>query len=224
MQAWRVEVLVRPEHPDPAGDSAQKALQRSGLGGIARVRSRRGYLLGADLTAEQVRTFAQSVLADPVTDAFEVHAPGARPPGRHPGEHRVSVLLRPGVTDPVAHSVQKALVDAGLPEVPAATYKAFLVQGDVAPEQLQRAAKKALANDVIQEVLPAVLPEGLPGPGGNADLAVHLVPLDGLDEAGLVAISQKGGLALDGAEMAAIQRHFQGLGRPPTQMELETLA
>jgi phosphoribosylformylglycinamidine synthase len=31
-------------------------------------------------------------------------------------------------------------------------------------------------------------------------------------------------LALDGAEMAAIQRHFQQLGRAPTRLELETLA
>ena len=52
MQAWRVEVAVRPEHPDPAGDSAQKALQRAGLSGISRVRSRRGFLLGAELDQE----------------------------------------------------------------------------------------------------------------------------------------------------------------------------
>src|SRR5258707_1263100 len=63
-----------------------------------------------------------------------------------------------------------------------------------------------------------------PGPGGTADLAVHPVPLAGLDEAGLLALSRRGGLALDGPEMAAIQRHFQALGRAPTQMELETLA
>src|SRR5262249_54804820 len=131
MQAWRVEVTVRPEHPDPAGDSAARALQRRGLAGVRAVRSRRRFLLGARPARARGRAFARGVLADPVTDHFDVLAPGARAPGRDPGVHRVSVLLRPGVTDPVAHSVQKALRDAGLPVVQAATYKAFEVRGDV---------------------------------------------------------------------------------------------
>lgn len=224
MQAWRIEVLVRPEQPDPAGEAARRALERAGLAGIRRVRSRRGYLLGDQLGEDQVRSFAKTVLADPVTDTIEVFAPGARSPGRDPGVHRVSVLRRPGVTDPVAHSVQKALVDGGLPEVAAATYAAYEVHGDAPGEAMLRAARRALANDVIQEVLADVLPEELPGPGGTADLVRREVPLQGLDQAGLVRLSQDGGLALDGAEMLAIQAHFAGLGRPPTRMELETLA
>ena len=68
------------------------------------------------------------------------------------------------------------------------------------------------------------LPAGLPGPSQAPDLAVQPIPLAGLDSAALEKLSVQGGLALDGAEMTAIQQHFQKLGRAPTRMELETLA
>ena len=45
-----------------------------------------------------------------------------------------------------------------------------------------------------------------------------------LDDAGLEKISREGGLALNLAEMQAIQDHFRALGREPTDVELETLA
>src|SRR5262245_2319555 len=223
MQAWRVEVLVRPAEPDPAGVAAERALARSGLATVA-VRSRRGFLLGAGLADAQVRRFAREVLTDPVLETFEVHAPGAVSPHRTAGVHRLSVLLRPGVTDPVAHSVQKALVDMGLPEVPVATYRAYDVRGADDGTQLFATARKALANAVVHDVLADVLPGELPGKGAPADLSPHPIPLAHLDGPGLEQLSKNGGLALDGTEMAAVQRHYQQLGRAPTRMELETIA
>ena len=54
-----------------------------GLDGITDVRSRRGYLLAAELPEDKVRSFARAVLCDPVIDQFVVHAPGAPArPGR----------------------------------------------------------------------------------------------------------------------------------------------
>ncbi|MBM4063122.1 MAG: phosphoribosylformylglycinamidine synthase, partial [Planctomycetes bacterium] len=224
MQAWRIDVLVRPDQPDPAGAAAERALRGAGLDGVTAVRSRRGYLLGAELTEAQVRAFAGSVLCDPVVDHFTVHAPGVSPPPPEADHHRVVVVPRPGVTDPVAHSVQKALVDTGLPEVATGTYKVFDVHGAVGPAWLLQAARKVLANDVVQQVLLDGLPAGLPGPAGAADLAVHPIPLAGLDGEGLERLSRDGGLALDRLEMQAIAAHFRQQGRAPTRMELETIA
>jgi len=205
------------------GTAALRALRSAGVEGIEDVRCRRGYLLAAELTEAQVREFARAVLCDPVVDHFVVHAPGAtaHPPA---GTHTVTIVPRPGVTDPVAHSVQKALADMNLPAVPTGTYRGYDVRGTTRPQQLLAAARKALANDVVHEVLLDALPAGLPGAVAEPDLAVHTIPLANLDQAGLERLSQQGGLALDGAEMAAIQRHFQQLGRAPTRLELETLA
>ena len=223
MQAWRVEVLVRPEAIDPAGRAAQRSLAGAGLRATS-VRSRRGFLLGPELTAAQVHEFARAVLADPVLDTFAVHAPGAPTPTGAPGVHRVTVLARPGVTDPVAHSVQKAMTDMGLPLVAAATYRAYDVAGADDAAAVAAVAGKVLANAVVQRVLIDALPDSLPGEGKAADPGPQPLPLAHLDQAGLERLSRDGGLALDGAEMAAIAAHFDQLGRAPTRMELETLA
>ena len=203
------------------GQSALRALRAAGLDGIQDVRARRGYLLGAELPEAQVRTFARAVLCDPVLDDCVVHAPGAATTTASP---MVAVVPRAGVTDPVAHSVQKALADMQLPVVAVGTYRAFDVTGAVDPQRLLQVARKALANDVVQDVRLGSLPEGLPAAAGKADLTVHSIPLAGLDTAGLEKLSKDGGLALDGAEMTVIQQHFGKLGRAPTRMELETLA
>ena len=224
MQAWRIDVLARPEHADPIGGAALRALRGAGLDGITDVRARRGYLLAAELPEADVRAFARAALCDPVIDQFVVHAPDAAPQVLPAGAHLITVVPRPGVTDPVAHSVQKALGDMGLPVVAAGTYRAFDVRGTVAPHRLLQVARRALANDVVQDVLLDALPAGLPGAPPPPDLGVHPIPLAHLDLTGLEQLSKHGGLALDGAEMAAIQQHFAALGRAPSRLELETLA
>ena len=220
MEAWRVEVSVRPGLPDPAGATARAALCEAGLELQGPVASKRGYLLGAELSREQVESFAREVLVDPVQEQCEVFAPGEAAPLR---DGRISVLPLPGVTDPVAHSVQKALCDCRLPAAPTGTYHVYLADG-VADKALVAAAEESLANLVIQRVVPNRVPGNLPGPGGEADLDPHPVPLEGLDGAALYKISADACLALDQTEMEAIQAHYAEAGRAPTQMELETLA
>jgi len=223
MQAWRIDVVARQGQLDPKGDAAQRTLATAGLGGVRSVRSRRGYLLGDELSEQQVHAFAKSVLCDPVIEEFAVHAPGAAVGGIDDA-HMLTIVPKPGVTDPVAHSVQKSLGDMQLPVVAAGTYQTFDVVGDIASEQLLRIARKDLANETVQQILVDELPQGLPGESPAPDLAVHEVALEGLDEAALVAISKDGGLALDGHEMTTIQAHFASLQRAPTRLELETLA
>ncbi|MCA8949170.1 MAG: phosphoribosylformylglycinamidine synthase subunit PurS, partial [Planctomycetes bacterium] len=224
MQAWRVDVLVKSGQPDPAGEAALRALQAAGLAEVTAVRSRRGFLLGRELDEPAVRQFAAAVLSDPIADEFAIHAPDAvAATNAADHAHCVAVVPRPGVTDPVAHSVQKALVDMGLPAVATGTYRAYDIEGTVADDRLLAVARKVLANDVVQEVLTG-LPAGLPGGGGSAELDVQAIALAGLDRGALEQLSRQGGLALDGDEMTAIQAHFAALGRAPTRMELETLA
>jgi phosphoribosylformylglycinamidine synthase len=89
---------------------------------------------------------------------------------------------------------------------------------------IRAAAQRALANEVIHEVLVDTVPDRLPGPGGTADLEPREVPIVGLEPPALLDLSRRGGLALNGAEMAAIAAHFRKLDREPRVMELETIA
>ncbi len=221
MDAWRVEVRVREDLPDPAGDAARHALTAAGLELSAPVRSHRGYLLGADLGEDDVRRFTSSVLADPICETATILAPGEAGTAT-PGE--VRVVPRPGVTDNVAHSVQKALVDSGMPEVMAGTYRGFRVGDDIDPGALRNAAATALANDVIQDVTLDGPPAGLPGAGGAPDLDPHEIVIRSLDDAALEELSKTACLALTVREMRTIQTHYEEAGREPTQSELETIA
>jgi phosphoribosylformylglycinamidine synthase len=185
------------------------------------VRSIRGYLLAAELAEHQVQELARDLLADPIADELELLPPGAH---ASPRQRRVTIVPRPGVTDPVAGSLRKALRDAGLPEVATGTYRAFEFATTAPREELARAAFAALANEVVHAVLVDEIPGQLPGDGDAADLAVHEVPLRHLGPAELTALSRDGGLALDEREMLAIRAHYVGLGREPTRLELETIA
>lgn len=221
MRVWRVEVSPRTGFPDPRGAAAATALRAQGLTGVDVVTARRGYLLGADLSPEQVQRFASEVLADPVAEVFECLAPDAVDPST---ARRVAIQPLPGVTDPVAQSLRKALRDCGLPDVPTGTYALYVVPAHIDPARLAAAASRGLANPVIQRVMVDQAPSALPGGGGTADLRVHIVPIGGLDDAGLAALSRDGGLALDTVEMRAIQTHYRALGREPKRIELETIA
>ena len=110
------------------------------------------------------------MLCDPVIERFDVHAPGSVAP-RAEDARTLTIVPKPGVTDPVAHSVQKALGDMELPVVAAGTYRTYDVCGDVATEQLLAIARKGLANDTVQQILVDALPEGLPGESPPPDLA-----------------------------------------------------
>lgn len=225
MQAWRIEIAVEPNAPDPAGEAARRTLAQDGLT-LTTLHSKKGYLLAdgeETLSREQVERFAKQVLADPILDRFEIWAPDAAARDKSAG-HRVTVQRRPGVTDPVSQSVQKALADCGLPVVPAATYRVYATDDAIAGEALRAAAERCLANEVIEEVLLDAIPEGMNVAAGDAHTAVEHVPVRDLDGDALVALSRDGGLALTGEEMAQVQRHYLEVGREPTRMELETIA
>ena len=134
--------------------------------------------------------------------------------------------------DPVARSVREALAEIGIEVAAAGTYKAWLCplspDSDAQRKKLAEAGQM-LANEVIEELLidclPRCLPSwGLPNPGGPGNGGRVELPLVGLDDAGLLDISEKGCLSLSAIEMRAVQEHFAALGRAPSLTELESLA
>ncbi len=225
MDAWRIEVTIKPDLPDPAGTAAgmalAEALADAGLPLEGAVSSVRGFLLAAELPARQVKTFASEVLCDPVQEEFKIYAPGEEPVATG---CRLSILPLPGVTDAVGRSVVKAMQDCHLPQASAGTYQAYLLPKEVSSDALVNAAQACLFNPVIQQALVNQVPSQLPGPGQKPDLSVQEISLDGLTENELLDISRQGGLALNKQEMQVIQQHFKELGRKPRRMELETLA
>lgn len=223
MDAWRVEVRTREGVPDPTGRAALAALTEAGMALPGGVRSLRGYLLDAALTATDVERFARQVLADPISDELAVFAPGEQP-AAGANAQIICVAPRPGVTDPIAGSVRKALRDAGLADGATGTYRAYELRDRQPVAQLTRAASRALANEVVHRVLIDERPMGLAEPASLPDMAPRAVALRHLDETALLQLSRDGCLALNAREMRAVQAHFVELGRDPHDLELETIA
>ncbi len=226
-QAWRVEVFRRPTVDDPEGSHALAAAQALGLESITDLRLGRGYLLPPEFDETQVVRTVRELLADPVLDSARITAPGESP--AREGQTFVLVARKPGVTDPVSQTLERALHTAGIAptgqgDLLVTTFQAWELDCSPDEDHLAQLSRRVLANVVIDQVLinDESLHYGLP-PAGEAHGVVH-VPLLNLDEEQLLALSSEGMLSLDLAEMLTIQDHFAGLGREPTSCELETLA
>ena len=136
----------------------------------------------------------------------------------------MTILRKNGVMDPAAESAEAALARMGHADVSVRPFVRVSFAAGTAAETIERLTDKVLANDAIDQVVVG---------GWDADsLRVRSgyefrkveVPLAGLSDDELQRKSADGQLHLNLAEMKAIQAHFAELGRPPTDVELETLA
>jgi phosphoribosylformylglycinamidine synthase len=230
--AWRVEVFRREAIDDPQGNQLLGALAELGTPPVVRARTGRGFLLPPTLARATVERVAAELFADPVLDDLRIVAPRAEPEPRPAGVQRILVARKPGVMDPVALTVQRALWRAGL--VPEARQDDFLVstfrawelagRERLPREVLLEIGRRVLANETIEDL--AIEEEGLafgrpPAPKRHG---VVRVPLLDADDARLAEISREGALSLNLVEMRAIQAHYRARKREPTAAELETLA
>ena len=134
----------------------------------------------------------------------------------------VETALHPGVTDAAAAQVLHAarLLDIDVREV--ATGTRYEITGTLTEADRDRLVHRLLTNPVVERWSEAPI-AFVPAATGAAK-PVEVVALGGLDEAELAAINVERGLALDPAELRVIADHFAGIGRDPTDVELETLA
>jgi phosphoribosylformylglycinamidine synthase len=228
--AWRVEVFRAAAQDDPEGESVLAAVRELGLPGVESVRSGRGFLLPPSLARAVLERAAREFLADPVLDQARLYAPGECPPAPPPRCARILVMRKPGVMDPVALTVARALLRNGIVPREAAegfavaTFRVYEIGGALAPETLAQIGARVLGNETIDEVL--VGDEGLHflAPSADARHGRVEVPLCAADDARLSELSRAGGLSLNLIEMRAIQAHYRAQQREPTACELETIA
>ena len=232
-QAWRIEVFRAPDYDDPAGVEALAAARELGIESIQSLRLGRGYLLPPELDEAQVERIVRELLADPVIDQARLVAPGQAPQavgedGTGAALHRILVARRPGVMDPVALTIKRALRRAALvadeTDLLVATFRAWEVHGSPTHEELSEFARRSLGNEVIEELAidSESLSYGRPVAGprhGRVEVPLREATPESLDE-----LSKSGALSLSRAEMLCVQAHYRELGREPSACELETLA
>lgn len=222
MPVHRLEIATRPGLRDTLGEATERRLRHLGAGD-ARVRTRKVFHLDLDVDeAEAARVLAH--LVDPIA---EVGAVGMLHDG--PGAPWiVTVGLRPGVTDSVGKSAERAASDCLGRPLAGHIYTSTLYAIEGVSREVALVVARELHNPLIErmrlEATPRALDLEVPRAGSARAPATARVPLRAADDAALERISREGMLALSLAEMQAIQRHFAGLGRDPTDAELECLA
>lgn len=218
---WRIAVTRRG--PDPEARALLSEASELGIRGVGDISVSRVYYIRGPLDELSVRTIASVLLADPVTERFEISAGVAFSP---PGE--VEVIVRPGVMEPSVDSILRALRDAGHPqcEVHVATAYRFWARRDrnaVAERRtIERLTDCLLVNPAIQRVVRST-DEIFVG-FQRQSARVRRVPVLGKSLAALERLSRQRMLSLSGDEMLEIKQHFERLGRNPTDVEIETLA
>jgi phosphoribosylformylglycinamidine synthase II len=232
---WEIDIHPAKDRPDRAAERVVAAARELGLAGELRAAAARGYLVqGASLARAAVDRLAAELLADVVVETpvigqvGEAHLsePPVRATGRPAGNGAavcVTVLLKPGVMDPVAQSALTAAADLGVSVEAMSTIRKYWLTG-ADSAQIEAVSGRLLANDAIEQVIVGPLRLERLQVGSPYDFQLRTVSLGGLDDEALVRLSRTGQLYLQLAEMQTIQRYFAELGRDPTDVELETIA
>ncbi|MFM7290570.1 MAG: phosphoribosylformylglycinamidine synthase subunit PurL, partial [Planctomycetia bacterium] len=194
-----------------------------------RAKTAAGWLIEGELSRADVERLAATVLADPVTKTFTVADLGgeaestAKATAADGLPTLLHVLPRAGVTDPAAETMQEACGLLGLrPTAVRSVRKYWLPALD--RSAADRLAWKLLASEAIHDVVFGPLTLRTLSGGRPWTFSQQTVRLAGLDDAALEKLSRDRCLALSAAELHAVRDHFQGLGRDPLEIELETIA
>ena len=218
---WEVEVrpLGRDGERERVCDEFD-LLTHSDRGGGLVSASAHGYLLGGpELTEDYARLLAEGLLADAVVDSVTL-----RPAGAPLDRPATTVLLKPGVTDAAAESVQKLARELTIPVESTRTFRRYYREHDAATTDHDLLNRKILANAAIEQVVDGAARAEHLAVAKAKPFELVAVPLTGLGDAELLDVSRRGQLALTVDELRAVQSHFAGQGREPTDCELETIA
>jgi phosphoribosylformylglycinamidine synthase len=197
--------------PAPARD-----LRHLGITLVETSRLIRLHGLSGELEEQQIAALSDPLIEDVWIDAGDERFSAC-----------VDVYCKPGVTDAEGEMAALALRHAGIPEVRCHAGNRFRFETGVPPE-LRAAVERELGNPLIhafrwsddeeQRIEPSLDEEH------HSSAPTRHISLAEWDGAGLLRISREEGLALDLAEMQTIQAYFTGIGRAPTDVELQSIA
>jgi len=141
-------------------------------------------------------------------------------------EHVVETALHPGVTDATTDELLRVIQRMDLPIDGVASGKRFVLQGSLAPSELNRLISALLANPIIERwSVDSPIEPLFVDTQAIATIAVNRVPIDATTTPEqLSVINRERGLALDPEELIAVREHFSQRGVHPTDVELETIA
>jgi phosphoribosylformylglycinamidine synthase len=225
---------------DVRGEALLRSLRQDAHLAVEQVRTATLYTIRSPRSVEELEPGRRTLFTDAVVEESRWNR---RPPV--PCRWIVQVAMLPGVTDNVGRTASRALGDMLARPLEGEVYSSslYLFEGDLQRADVERAVEDFLANPLVHQWRITAAADWRDGPeaflpppiaGAARPPRVDSISLD-LDDDALLRLSRDGLLALNLAEMKAIQAYFgdpqrharrqaYGLGPAPTDVELETLA
>ncbi|QDU41800.1 Phosphoribosylformylglycinamidine synthase subunit PurL [Symmachiella dynata] len=221
---WEVEIEPADGQVDREGNRVLQECRVLGSNSVSNVRTARSFLIQGELDSDSVNRVAESLLADTVVETFRVHRLDGADGTMCGGAKLLNVLYKPGVTDNIANSAQKAMSGLGFDTEAVRTCRKYWLNENADDAEITRVSEKILANDAIEQVIAGALRMENLGIGSEYQFDLITVPIRTMSDDDLERLSREGQLYLNLTEMQTIQAHFRELDRDATDVELETVA
>lgn len=223
---WQVQICPVPGQPDRLAESVLDDARELGIGADLSIAAARGFLLQGRLNRDAVLEIANGLLTEPVVEVSRVGVCGDDVFDEMPSSSFAEVfhvLPLPGVTDAEAESAAQAIELLGHHVTAVRTFRKYWTT-PLDEESRELFCRKLIANESIEQVVVGKLFLKQIQLGRPYRFELQTIPMLQATDDELLRISQQHQLSLTLVEMQTIQAHFAGLGREPTDAELETIA
>jgi phosphoribosylformylglycinamidine synthase len=150
---YYVEIRLKETLFDAFGADIKNSIHELGITGIREVKVVELYRLDGAVTKQLASRIARELLLDPVSQKMKL----ALNVGCTPGWTAVVVWYKKGVTDPVAFTAQKGIIDLGIKsDISVSCGRKYEFKGTARTEEIDYIARTILANVLIQDY--AILP------------------------------------------------------------------
>jgi phosphoribosylformylglycinamidine (FGAM) synthase PurS component len=200
----RIELTLREQYVDSEAQGIMAGARDLGITGIEQVFVFHVYYVQGNLNAQDKVRIAKSLLADGVTQEFAIDEQISRGQGSHCWS--VEITFNRGVTDMVAETARKGILDLGITAaVEAKTAKRYEFVGDLEDSEKELVVQRLLMNKVVQHVLQPA--EKLFVSMADPQFNLTHIPIRQSSDEELVLLSRTRDLFLNLDEMRAIQAH-----------------
>src|SRR4051812_31945657 len=149
---WEVEILPKSHDPEKARVNEELDLLTHGGGSTSVVElASRGFLLEGKFAKAEAQRLANELLVDPIVETGRVGELNAFDRAEPDLHAFATVLLKPGVMDPVAQSVEQAARDLGLQLESVRTFRRYYARNVPESKVRDLLFRKVLANDAIEQ-------------------------------------------------------------------------
>lgn len=214
----RIEVAPRSGSDDPSAKALADKARRRGYK-VKSVRISSVALFDETWPPETLQRIADELLCDPVSERSAIG-----PPAKESGWVKCHIFSLPGVMNPTALSLGKAVRDLGITLTREPRVGVVVAFSGITQKEASQLSADMLFNPVVEGCHIDITQDAPPPAQIESTFLLNTVPIMDLDTKGLVDLSREKSLALDANEMTAIQAHFRELQRDPTDAEIETLA